>query len=1828
MGSVDDDQLPSSLFGSLPARPPTPPRETHGHELDSLPKLLIVPQQLAVPLRSLQTPPGISSPTSSSSRSTTRRKRVGFSSQAQYQEPPNYKTRSSTTRSNSSPVSLPSSTSRPVKGILKPCPTPNKLGPANGVYLGEDKSSQANIADMLESTLQQLAGADRESKVDAYTMLFRALKTSSNLPDRVALQNKMTVFLQFIERDLTARTFGFIDNQLVTSALKLLHTFLHFHGIASSIPFEFGVFMVDHCIRTFEDEQPAKEVVRHLMQALFLQNFPAEVMTSDRVGRLVSALHNLENHLSGKSILQSRIVVNEKLVKQCPQQMAVHSDWLQELFTDMLSSVSEIRLAAIKLGFSAAFTLNKDRRFVSRVLELLKLPLEDKKFVEEFDERLRAMLQNQQQSTSVPRIWSVVTLFIPKPNQWDYFASWSKTIQLCFNNSNPQVKREAILAWNRLTYRFHLDGRLAYNLIKDPLLSLLKRKGLRDSVLSSICNLFYYAFKPDMNLRILDDTWDAAVAPLMLGLIGKSQEDTPAMNQAAAILTGLIDCQTRRVWREDRITAQNPIKAEELPAIEAKWIRANSERVFALVNPILEMAFGELSQPDSQGRKLWKALVHSVASASTKDVKLHDDTAKFVASAFTFLHNMWTKGPVSRADGTSCTASQFLDSTQELLLTLIQGLGLLPNPFTEKQFQQTRHGHFVVSGGQTSRSGKKHGSKRIPLHHLFCLLSKLPPGIPDDEAFIAFFPSVFAPFFDGKSPKTQADLTQELLRLLPADAPCPSGPWVMAAGKISTSLESSQYSHQSATSGSGNNLGSEFRDLVKVLERGLRTVPCLPWQHWLHLFQAILRRIRQETGDAGVAIALIEPLAATTRSRLSDENGAIALTNCIGATNELIAASTQPRDKQAADAARRRLWGTSIAGNRPSFDPLDNIYKLFVDLSKKLYTDVESHASAPIEQLLDETKAFFERGNPQLLIRTLVAVQGGLACWLEDKDRRITRADFPSLVEATQSLWKQICSALKNIPTDKIGLESIEPLLCSAFKSTHLSVVKITAEMWNHVYGHAEAEPYPEALKQALIALGSSVDVARPGLELLDELSDAQLNFVESQAGVAIDIATPARTKPVSRSRPSTSRKPAPSNLPNVLQVTQSSPLIKFKSKGRTPKPKFRHEDSQMQFAAIDSSPAPVEYESQLLTERQKETRERQRDTAALFPEMRSSPSTATRKARAGSSHHELPTESARLVPGRASTPEHDGAFEDYLTSTPTPRRGQPLMMPVQDQELSTDPPSSPPEPRGYRLMAELKTQANNTNSLDEWRFSSSPLTGSPSMAPVSNSTSQPMELDDVNEDLRLGVERNVVERTVEQNDVTSSQLPVNPEVIEETAYFDQGAEAELLVEAPAELPMIKPPTTPSGRVLRSKPLQATPKSDNDEFVDAPSSPLPPTPSQRIRPDSSRAIPRRSPRVKGNSQSFSVSDSFENGMRNIGTGRFEIDIRSSPKKKDVPSYDDILPESPGDSEDVEKVGEAAKTAEEPTEEAAEDPSCITVEGVAARELRRGRTKRARRDLAPRQSQMSMNGQESFSSQGSVGRPRTPITQLATASIQEGFENVSPGSGTWIRKRKRSVSMHSSGHKKRGRQDSVLKENEAEVHGGQPAVVVEQGCEIEMPTSELYEHDVSPTSGLSRRRSPGDPSASQELSTALFTPVDLPRKESDKQTSEIPEHADDEDLVQSQLAREGDEASADTEAITLLDKVTSAQLEAELVAQFEEPAEHSQQASHGEEASQQQLAEAVQGGASKFDRLRLLLQDGLGLLRSADLTRDETNQLEDMFMDMKQELYQAERRGRK
>ena len=131
--------------------------------------------------------------------------------------------------------------------------------------------------------------------------------------------------------------------------------------------------------------------------------------------------------------------------------------------------------------------------------------------------------------------------------------------------------------------------------------------------------------------------------------------------------------------------------------------------------------------------------------------------------------------------------------------------------------------------------------------------------------------------------------------------------------------------------------------------------------------------------------------------------------------------------------------------------------------------------------------------------------------------------------------------------------------------------------------------------------------------------------------------------------------------------LVETSPTTKLsQSKQRvskTPqKVRLRHDDSQVQFAAIASS-SPLLPEEMIMTDHQKEIRERQSRETAMFSELGSSP-----KLPSGRVYRDLP----RLELGGSKDqaevdadvqvspmfPIIDGAMESFLGSSPTPRSG------------------------------------------------------------------------------------------------------------------------------------------------------------------------------------------------------------------------------------------------------------------------------------------------------------------------------------------------------------------------------------------------------------------------------------------------------------------------------------------------------------------------------------------------------------------------------------------
>jgi len=837
---------------------------------------------------------------------------------------------------------------------------------------------------MLGSSLQQLAGSDRVSKLDAYMMLTRAWKASNNLPDRVALQEKMGLVMQFMQRDIVSKTpEGAIDSSLVNHALNLLITFLGFPAIASTITNDFGIFIIDHCIRSFEDASVPKDVARHLLHVISMQNFPAKVMTSDRVGRLVASLHNLEKHIKGKTIIMSRVVIYKKLVKQTKQLMVIHSDWLYDMFTDMLSTVDDIRSTAISLGLTAAFTVGHEKALSRKVVEVFNTTVDEQRYIGYYEERLKSMAKDKHESRAVPDIWSVVILLLRIPlDKWELSPRWLHIIQSCFNSGDFPTKVSANHAWNRLVYLMHLESRSFANVLPTliaPLTGQIKpRKNLgkhtdefRQTILGGICNLYYYTFKPNTNPALLDGYWATSVKPVMTKLLDpKAETAQESLEQAAAILAGLFDCTTPRRWSDDHIAETPVVKPEELPSIDPKWIRQNAVAVFATVEPILERDFQALADNTSITYRLWQTLVTTVASAASKEIKVSKDTATFVAEAINILQKVWTRG-LPDGETVSGNAVGFLTATREFLAVMIKSLTLLP--FIEKP-------------------GKNRTTALSPLHNLFSFLSALPPGISDNNDYADFFGSTFAPFLTQKNDKARFDFARKLLEdTIPMQSPRPYGPWLFVTRTGQAWLGANQSSHSSTGSGTDASIGTEYRDIVRFLERGIRLTPNLPWDHWHSLFFAFVERAREDTGDAGVAIAVVEPLAqvATDQFTIAASDSNATLTN-IRYVIELLSVSTQPRDRQAVEAAKRRLWGTPLAGARSaSFDTFSHLYKAVNAALSYTYTQFDASMSDVVVHLITEVGTFFERCNRQLFLKTMISLQDGFIQWLQDPAKRL-----------------------------------------------------------------------------------------------------------------------------------------------------------------------------------------------------------------------------------------------------------------------------------------------------------------------------------------------------------------------------------------------------------------------------------------------------------------------------------------------------------------------------------------------------------------------------------------------------------------------------------------------------------------------------------------------------------------------------------------------------------------------------------------------------------------------------------------------------------------------
>ncbi|CCT61789.1 related to telomere length regulator protein rif1 [Fusarium fujikuroi IMI 58289] len=1769
----------ATTLDELSPRPPTPPRE-------SLPDKL-APMKASVgrpidPRLSLQTPPGANTPSSNGATNTNSssrriRKKVEWSSHTEYREASKF--------FRSSPITTPSASSRPVKGILKPSPSPNPLAsPLNGHPNG--LSSQISIAEMLDSTIKQLAGSDRDSRLDAYMMLSRALKASNNLPDRVALQDKMSLFMSFIERDVKSkRDEGSPDSSLIFQALSLLTTFLHFPAIASSLTSDFGVFIIDHCIRCFSDPGISKDLARHLMQVVAFQSFSPKVMSSDRVGRLVTSLHNIEDHLTGKSIIMGRIQIYKRLVKQSRNHMAVHTAWLEDLFNDMLTPIRDIRAQAILLGTEAGFSLRNEKPVMRKVTEILQSTADKQIYIQYYIQRLDNMLKEKQLLSTVPQIWGAVTLFLQCPlSRWQHFAPWFKIAQDSFNCTELQTKLEANYAWNRYVYLSITSNKLppkSLGVMSQPLASQLRRKfsskqseeamKLRRTVMGGICNLCYYAFRPSQDVTWIDAAWDSILVPITQQLVQADAQlefSADSVTQATRIVTGLLDVSTPRSWKDDRIRDVAPISPEELPSIDSRWARRNSEKIFGLVGPILEKKFHDLANTESLAYRLWQAFVGSIAVASAKDIKVTDETARFIAQAFDLLSKVWSTG---LPEGSESAGTKYLSSVRHYVDVLVRNLGLLP--FTEKKLSMSLANTFEPAStpSRIDRADKSNGTVQTPLYHLFSILCSKPPGLADDEDLAECFLAVFDPFFQGKSSRARVELSREMLRLLPRDALSPYGPWVLAAQNIRTLLDQNPSPSGSLPPSSERLLGPEYREIVSLLERGLVSHPTLPEEQWFSLFNLLSDHIAQESGDAGRALGLVEPLAKIVTDNFfedSERSNQMALAVAIA----LFKIAKLPRDRQAVEAARRRLWGAPPTASRSSsFDPFQYLYQLQGQSMKYFYENEAECNDQKMVAYFEAVNAFIVASFAQNGFKTLPKLQTGLVPWIQDeKAHKMLRSDSP-VSGSVQTLWDSICGQLLTLGRleDKV-LNTVEPLVAAGFRSKHRHVVNKMAEMWNALVKDEESLDCSESLKSIIASLRPRVDVSFPGMEHSSGEFGAQAQtFVDTQEDLSFVALSSAKSsgqgvEQAASPAPSISKMSLRGATTRKRRRDATPESTKAKPAKRTATPRLRHDNSQIQFAPIVSS--PLVGESQHLTERQREVRERQEENASLYPGIRSSPRTRAQAAIEESSKDAEMQKPSRLE----TTPERAASYDEFINLTPTPRRGQALHL-----EGLNDPPSSPPDPRRNPLLSEIQTRSKARDSIVNWQFSSPP--GSPSISQQTNEDQAEVETPSAKNKTSGKTTRSKRRRrraeSSKKEEVIPSSLDSQEVVAEDVEALPDAPpsqDVDEIKEEHTEPPALTQLDSPQRTAPPPAQVLETPKSADDEFVDARSSPAKAADDQAVESGSKVA------NSQNQDSSFALSEGDESSLM-----RFVVELESRRCHLPFDKYNSV------------------SVSPEKKKNDASPEKCIEVQGDTSVEAEQNDTKE--------------------SSPSSVV-PSTPVE-----SSQEKTESRNTNQTDSKRKRKRSAMYAETRRKKRRSADPSGPEQ----------------VEDSQSTSQETASPI-PTVRRSSRRNAGQKGKVLRNREVQASPT----KRSTRSSSQAPQttskstdprdDGDTDEELMSQLVTESFAASQSQEPeFQVPDEVIEDSMKV-IPIDNESGEEVQEDQLQAEEEGQNEVAEPKEDDDEEEEETPVphktrsimdTLRGGLQQLQAAALSRDEVYQLEDMLMDMKRELFEAERRGR-
>lgn len=1004
----------ASRFDSMSEQPPTPPREVSkavddavsflddSHEIErALSKSLMQRRsslQAAVP----------SPAASQESATASTAKKVGFSPHPVYHQSQG---NNLLELHGNRPTEHHTSTrpGKPLKSILKlthaPPLTPDDLDTKLSYFSPDVPGS---FAKMLQSVLTQLASQSVTNRLDAYLILNGSLQTYGDVPDTAALVQQLGLLTQFLARDMAWKNSdGRLDTNIALQALKLTNVLLFNDNISAALDSDFRCFLVDRSINVTESTDTPKQIMKAHVHLLAQPKLQAAAMSASRADKILNALQTIDQRCSGNNVISTRLVIYQRLLEQAPTLMLTRArEWLEQTFHCMLSSISDVRGRAIDTCTKGGIRLGTQPHAAKAMSDFLDTEIDEgQSYYQYFSAKIIEMLGDKETAACVPRIWSALVLYFRnrrKPlEKWTGFRSWLVIIQKCLNSSDVMVRYEATLAWNKLVYTATSDASLStamMKMLKTPIVSGIERRGhdpfsrqIRQHAIDCYHNLLHYGLRPSLSAQELESAWDVLVDPVLSSMIKASAK---GQTTACRMICGLLSS-NGGVWNANAALMATPIRSEDLPRLDPRWIRSNIAKVLTLLQPALRSSLWSSQELNSAVHPAWAALMQTASDAGAQEVKTSNDLKQAIAHLVGVSRQLWSCRSAPRDSDVNHFRSNYIS----LLEAMISTIG--PGHFTEDFLATSNSDLIEVAPTPSTKRSKHHSAPQSPIVLILGPLFTIEGVGNACEIESQPTASHLLRLFVTSRPTTLASL-EFLARTYFAlqnhsDSPTrydQQSLWKAFASSMTMVLKSVSSTAQQQQQQQPENLGLSLKHSTDVFGAGLPTV--IELEPLMSLYDAMYEAAKVGSNDGGIVLGVMEPAA----KAIASEATLLSVQRRLQLAEYILSKAVWPKTRQYLESARKSLWGVGLAPSKAStFDPFDQVYSMTVNTMISMYESLDDGISWERDtgrQFFATTVAFLEKAPLSLLLTGIRRTQEGFAAWIQDEARKTGNEDGES----------------------------------------------------------------------------------------------------------------------------------------------------------------------------------------------------------------------------------------------------------------------------------------------------------------------------------------------------------------------------------------------------------------------------------------------------------------------------------------------------------------------------------------------------------------------------------------------------------------------------------------------------------------------------------------------------------------------------------------------------------------------------------------------------------------------------------------------------------------